>query len=42
MIALSLEFEYPRPSRNFWVNRGGACAACIAFKIAAVFLKDVR
>jgi len=42
MIARSFEFWYPRPSRNFWVKRGGAYAACAAFRIAAVFLKDVR
>lgn len=42
MMARSFVLENPRPSRNLCVNRGGAWAVCMACRIEAVFLKDVR
>jgi hypothetical protein len=42
MIARSLAFANPSPSRNFYVKRGGDWAVFMALRIAGTFLKDVR
>jgi len=36
MMSRSFVLVKPSVSRNFWVNRGGACAAWIAERISAV------